>query len=465
MAVEIKVPNLGEGVASGDVLEIFVKEGDMIKKDQGILELETDKATSTIPATQAGKVIKVHVSEGQTVKIGDVVVTLEGSAAAAEQAPAKPAPAESAPAPKPPAKPAPPAAKPVKPAPVAATPPVAPTAPAPVAPAPVQVAMSTATPEASSLAENDESVAAGPSIRRLAREVGVDLVRVVGSGPGGRVTREDVLAVVRNGNRTAANAAPTPAGNGAPAPVAGTASGDEQTDNYGPVRIEKMPKIRQTIANKMHESWTTCPRVTNFDDADVTDLEEFRQASKGDYAARGIKLTSLPFVLKATAMALKQNPAINASVDMQAGTIIYKQYVNIGVAVDTERGLVVPVLRNVDRKSIADIAREMDQLVERVRGSQFSVDDLRGGTFSISNLGAVGGTYSTPIINIPEAAILLLGRSRKLPVVVGDKIIPRLMMPLSLSYDHRLIDGAAAARFLNDLIGYLSAPSRILLAP
>ena len=226
-----------------------------------------------------------------------------------------------------------------------------------------------------------------------------------------------------------------------------------------------MPKIRQTIARKMHESWTTCPRVTNFDDADVTALEEIRQKSKQEYVQGGVKLTTMPFIVKAVAMALKSHPVINASVDLEAGKIIYKDYVNVGIAVDTERGLVVPNLRNVDKMGIPDIARQLGTVAENVRSNNFSVSDLQGGTFTISNLGAIGGTYSTPIINTPETAILLVGRSRKLPVVVdNDEIAVRLMMPLSLSYDHRLIDGGAAARFLNEVIGYLEAPSRLLLA-
>ena len=226
-----------------------------------------------------------------------------------------------------------------------------------------------------------------------------------------------------------------------------------------------MPKIRQTIARKMHESWTTCPRVTNFDDADVTALEAIRQNSKADYKSMGISLTSMPFIIKAVAMALKQHPSINASVDLDAGQIIYKDYVNVGIAVDTERGLVVPNMRNADQQSIPALAKGLSVMAENVRSNNFGIDDLRGGTFTISNLGAIGGTYSTPIINVPETAILLVGRSRKMPVVVeNDEVAVRLMMPLSLSYDHRLIDGGAAARFLNEVIGYLEAPSRLLLA-
>ncbi|HRF00219.1 MAG TPA: 2-oxo acid dehydrogenase subunit E2, partial [Pirellulaceae bacterium] len=301
-------------------------------------------------------------------------------------------------------------------------------------------------------------VAAGPAIRRFAREVGVDLSKVVGSGPGGRISREDVLNVVRKAARPGTVAPAAPAGSTEAAGPSGEA------DSWGPVRKEKMTRIRRTIAEQMHRSWTTVPRVTNFDDADITDLEEFRQASKDDYAALGIKLTTMPFLIKAVAMALRANPALNASIDMEQGEVTYKEYVNIGIAVDTDRGLVVPSLRAADKSSIPDIARGLSKIAESARSNSFTIEELRGSSFTISNLGAIGGTYSTPIVNVPETAILLVGRSRKMPVVIGDEIQIRLMMPLSLSYDHRLVDGAAAARFLNAVIGYLKAPSRLLLA-
>jgi pyruvate/2-oxoglutarate dehydrogenase complex dihydrolipoamide acyltransferase (E2) component len=316
---------------------------------------------------------------------------------------------------------------------------------------------------------SSDLAAAGPAVRRFAREVGVDLGGVTGTGPGGRITRDDVLAVVRRANQASASATPpSPASARTKEPEArrGPEIADEHSsDAWGAVQRQPMPKIRQVIAAKMHQSWTTVPRVTNFDDADVTELERIRQASKADYAASGIKLTTLPFVIKAAALSLKSNPLLNASLDLENQQIIYKHYVSIGIAVDTERGLVVPALRNAERLSVPDISRALTDIAENVRNGDFKVDDLRGSTFTISNLGAVGGTYSTPIINVPEVATLLVGRSRKLPVVVEDKVAIRLMMPLSLSYDHRLVDGATAARFLNDVIGYLSAPSRLLMAP
>ena len=440
MSVEFKVPKIAEGVESGDVLEILVSVGDTLELEQEVMELETDKATVFVPSDVEGVVTGINCDIGDTIAVGQVILSVEPATASAPEAPVESAPV--APAEPVVEKPAEPAQDPV--APVAPVEPVAPVAPvSPVVAKPESAPIETAPGK-------KVIVAAGPAIRRFAREVGVDLQTIQGSGEHGRIVREDVLKVVREGSRQG----------GSPA----TASSGSQSDGYGPIHVEKMPKIRQTIAKKMHESWTTCPRVTNFDDADVTALEEIRQNSKKEYAAGGIKLTSMPFLVKAVAMALKSHPVINASIDLEQGQIIYKDYVNVGIAIDTERGLVVPSLREADKLGIPDVARQLGQMADNVRSGNFSIDDLRGGTFTISNLGAIGGTYSTPIINTPETAILLVGRSRKLPVVVGDEVKIRLMMPLSLSYDHRLIDGGAAARFLNEVIGYLEAPSRLLLA-
>lgn len=443
MATDIKVPELGEGVESGDVLEVFVSVGDVIEKDADLIELETDKATVAVPASAGGKIVKIHVAEGDTIAVGAVVVSVDAVAGEAEAA--EPPAAAEPPKPEPAPKAEPPKAAPEPPKPVeAATP--APAAPAPTTPASPAAPAAVAKPATGS--GNGAAIPAGPAIRRLAREVGIDLGSLSGTGDFGRITREDVMKAVRGG-----------------ASRSGGAVAGGQSDGYGIVRIEKMPKIRQTIARKMHESWVSVPRVTNFDDADVTDLEDMRQNSKADYASNGIKLTSMPFIIKAVAVSLKAHPVINASIDLDNGQIIYKDYVNVGIAVDTERGLVVPSIRNADQLAIPEIARNLSDMAENVRDNKFSVEDLRGGTFTISNLGAIGGTYSTPIINVPETAILLIGRSRKMPIVVDDKIQIRLMMPLSISYDHRLIDGGAAARFLNEVKSYLQAPSRLLLAP
>ena len=299
-------------------------------------------------------------------------------------------------------------------------------------------------------------------MRRFAREVGVDLQLVPGSGPGGRITRQDVLQVVRQTSKTPRSDEKAPP----EADVkASKLPGTPSSDAWGVTSLEPLTRIRKTIAAKMHESWSTVPRVTNFDDADVTELEKIRQSSKADYASAGIKLTTMPLLVKSIALALRNHPMINASLDLDNNQIVYKSYINIGIAVDTERGLIVPSLHNADRLSIADTAKELAALALKARDNKFTIEDLRGSTFSISNLGAIGGTYSTPVVNTPEVAILLVGRSRKLPVVVDDQVAVRLMMPLSLSYDHRLVDGATAARFLNEVIGYLQAPSRLLLAP
>ena len=222
--------------------------------------------------------------------------------------------------------------------------------------------------------------------------------------------------------------------------------------------------MRKTIAANMLRSVSTIPHLTNFDDADVTELEHLRKTSTQEYAKNNIKLTALAFVVKAVSLSLRDNPAVNATVDMEKGEIIYKDYVNIGLAVDTPRGLVVPVLRDCDQISIPQMAQAIAETADKAKNAQYGLEDLRGGTFTISNLGAIGGTYSTPIINWPEVAILLVGRSRKMPMVHDDRIEPRLMMPLSLSYDNRIIDGALAARFLKEVIGYLESPGRLLLA-
>ena len=445
-SVEIKMPMLDAEITEVSIDAVLVSEGDSISKGQDIFSVEAGKSQTEISSTTAGVVKKILVASGDTVQVGQAVLVVEAQQGAAAETPAPqtPAPAK-APEPKPQPAAAPPAANPP-----AANPPAQPVATpaaAPVQPAaPQPVVAQRAAPQPASA--NGGSVAAGPGVRRFARMAGVDLHAVQGTGKNSRILREDVLEAVRQGNQSGGGletAAPEP---------------------QGETRVEKMSGIRKAIAQQMHVSWTTAPRVTNFDDADVTELDRIRVSSKQDYAEQGVKLTTMPFLIKAVAMALKQHPTLNAKVDMEQGQIIYQNFVNIGIAVDTERGLVVPVLKNADQMSIPDIARGLAAIVDKVRDNSFSKSDLTGGTFTISNLGAIGGVYSTPIINVPEVGILLVGRSRKMPVVLDDdSIAARLMMPLSLSYDHRLVDGGAAARFLNELIGYLEAPSRLLLAP
>ena len=470
MATAINLPDLGDGIESGDVLEIFVSVGDVIAAGQDIVEMETDKATVPVPSEVAGKVAKIVVAEGDTVPIGGALIEVEAAAGAPAPAEPAPVPAESAPAPVAESAPEPTPAPAPTPAPEPAAVAPAPVAPAPVAPAPATPAPAAPAPAAAPAAGG--VIPAGPAVRRFAREVGVDLGRVQGTGEGGRITREDILSAVRSASQAPASPAPTASPTITPTTCAASAPSDgverpgtPAVDDVGAVHVERMSKIRKTISKQMHASWSTVPRVTNFDDADITELEKLRQSSKEDYAAQGLKLTSMPFLIKAVATALKHHPAINATIDEANEQLIYKDYVNVGIAVDTERGLVVPVLKDADRMSVPETTRNLADMAGKVRSGQFAVSDLRGGSFTISNLGAIGGQYSTPIVNVPEVAILLVGRSRKLPVVMPDDIIqPRLMMPLSLSYDHRLVDGATAARFLNDVIGYLEAPSRLLLA-
>lgn len=478
MAIEVKLPEIGPDIESGDVLDILVSEGDVIKKDQDIVEMETDKATMNVPSSHAGKVVKIHVSKGDSVPVGGVLITLEPEGGGGE---AKPAAKKEAP--KAAAEKKAPAKAESKPAPKQEQPPARATSTAPRAPAEPSRASANASSDAedSALAVGDQpfpveedeqgadgaQIPAGPGVRRFARELGVELKNVKGSGQGGRISREDVIASLRQANQAAAPAARSPQRGAAPAPERTVeVPGELSQDAYGPVRVEKMSRIRKTIAARMHDSWTSVPRVTNFDDADITELEKIRQSSKDDYAAKGIKLTTMPFVIKAVAMALRNHPAINATIDGANDQVVYKEYVSIGIAVDTDRGLVVPSLRFADQLSIPEIARKLSSIADAARTNAFSTEDLRGSTFTISNLGAIGGTYSTPIVNVPEVAILLIGRSRKLPVVMkDDSIAARLMMPLSISYDHRLVDGGKAARFLNDVIGFLEAPGRLLLAP
>lgn len=471
MATQIKLPNLGENIESGDVLSILVSEGDTIKADQDIIEVETDKATMPIPSPQGGKVVKVLVAEGDTIKIGAAILEIEASgngAATKEEKNPEPKKAEAASAA--PKKAAKKEEEDIPPPPEETVPAVveddeeeeeevAEEAPAPKKPAakaaPAKApAAKAASPSEDEAGDGQASAAAGPAVRRLARELGVDLRRVR-SASGDRITEEDVRVHVRASNAQVKSAAPKGV----------TPPGSPDSDNHGAVRREKMSRLRQTIARNMLASYTTIPQLTNFDDVDVTDLERIRNESKADYDNQGVKLTAMPFLVKAIATALHQHPVVNASISESGDEVIYKEYINIGIAVDTEKGLIVPVLRDADRKSIPQIARELAEMAESARSGSFKIEDLRGGTFTISNLGAVGGTYSTPIINPPEVAILLAGRSRILPQYVNDQLQPRLMLPLSLTYDHRIVDGAAAARFLNDVKRYLANPGRLLLAP
>ncbi len=372
MATEFKLPDLGENIASGDVVTVFVSEGDVVRPGQPLLEVETDKAVIEVPCPPGGRIAQVLVKKGDTVKVGQTLVVLDAAGAGGAAAPAAPAPA---------AKPAPAAAPtpaPAAPAAVAKAAPVAaPVAAAPVrqeAPAPV------AAPQPAAVSVEP----AGPAVRRLARELGVDLGRVRGSGPAGRIVREDVIAAVRQ------------ASSAAPAARTRPDSGATERDDWGPIRREQMSRMRKTIAANMVRSVTTIPHLTNFDDADVTELEHLRKASAAEYAKSNLKLTALAFVIKAVSLSLRQHPAVNASIDPEKGEIVYKDYVNVGLAVDTPRGLVVPVLRDCDQLSIPQIAQSIADTAEKAKNAQYGLEDLRGGTFTISNLGAVGARIPRP---------------------------------------------------------------------
>jgi pyruvate dehydrogenase complex dihydrolipoamide acetyltransferase long form len=439
MATEFTLPDLGENITSGDVVSVLVKVGDVVSPGQAVLEVETDKAVIEVPCPPGGVIQEVLVKKGETVNVGQALMSLSSSESQPETAkPAAPSPVTESVA----------AAKPSPVVETNETVAVAQSVAAAQPPAPVAASNGEAT---NNTLASDVINPAGPAVRRLARELGGDLGRVSGSGPSGRIVREDVVAAVRRAGGQARSNSRT------------VRSGGEQ-DDWGPIHREKMSRMRKTIATNMVRSVATIPHLTNFDDADVTELERLRKDSATEYAKSDVKLTALAFVVKAVSLSLKQHPSVNSTVDMEKGELVYKDYVNIGLAVDTSRGLVVPVLRDCDQQSIPQIAQEIAKTAEKAKNAQYGVEDLRGGTFTISNLGAIGGTYSTPIINHPEVAILLLGRSRKLPIVYEDRVEPRLMMPLSLSYDHRVIDGAMAARFLKEVIGYLESPGRLLLA-
>jgi len=426
---EFKLPDLGEGVHEGQIVNVLVKEGDTVAEYQPMLEVETDKAAVEIPAPKAGRVAKIHVQTGQVVKVGQVLVSIDeaGAVAAAEQ------PATAAPVP--------PAGK--------ATLGVAvgPPAPTVVGPKPTSVETEPAQP-----------VAAAPAVRRLARELNVDIAQVPGTGPGGRVLREDVERFA------AGRAAPAAAVPGAVGPARTSVAGAELPDfsQYGPVRREVVPQIRKTIARQMTRAWVNVPRVTHCDQADITELERNRTQYNEAVGPDGTKLSLTAIVIKAVAAGLRRFPMLNSSYDAAAEEIIYKDYVHIGVAVDTPRGLVVPVLRDADRKSLPQVAAELVDLSQRARAAKFEIADLRGATFTITNVGALGGTFVTPMVNYPEVGILGLGRARMEAVVRDGQIVPRLMLPISLSFDHRVVDGADAARFVADLIRSLENPLRLI---
>ena len=463
MPRSVNLPVLGENIEEGTVTRILVSVGEHIKIDQPIVELETDKAVLEVPSSAAGTVTAVHVKENGTVKVGQAILDVdEADAAEAKKPSAKAAPkAEPAPAKK--AKE--PAVPDVKP--TAREEKAARTARADVEDRAVKEAQEAApvrqesqpAPTAKRVDEDDDAarvrrlVMASPTVRRLAREIGVDVSLVEGSGPGGRISEEDVKGFARAINTDIGE-------------VVSRGRGQEPLPNFerwGRVRSEAMSNVRRKTAGHMTLSWETIPHVTQMDKADVTDLEELRKRHGKRVEAQGGKLTITAFILKVLASALKKFPQFNASIDMQSQEVFYKEYYNIGVAVDTERGLLVPIIRNVDSKNLTQIAVELAEAAERARNRKLGLDDMQGGSFTVTNLGGIGGTGFTPIINAPEVAILGISRGTFEPVYVDGEFKPRLMLPLSLSYDHRLIDGADAARFLGWVVEALEQPFLLFL--
>lgn len=433
-SIEVKVPDIGD-FKDIPVIEVLVRPGDAVKAEDPLVTLESDKATMEVPSPAAGVVKEIRTKVGDKVSQGALVLILEAGDGAAAAKPA-PAPAASVPAAAPAAVPAPAPARPV-------------TAQAPASAAPAAV---TAVDEA-----GFSKAHAGPSVRRFARELGVDLSRVKGSGAKSRVLKEDVQAYVKSElSRPRAEGSGGPGFNLPPLQPVDFAK-------FGPVTTQPLSRIKKLSGGFLHRNWVSIPHVTQHDEADITELEAFRKSQSGEASKSGIKFTMLGFLMKAAVVALKQFPEFNASLSADGESLVLKNYYHIGVAVDTPNGLVVPVIRDVDKKGLLEIAKELGDVSVRMRSGKIAPADLQGGCFSISSLGGIGGGFFTPIINAPEVAILGVGKSVMKPVWNGKAFEPRLMLPLSLSYDHRVIDGALGARFSSFLSTVLSDIRRLVL--
>ncbi|MBK9142492.1 MAG: 2-oxo acid dehydrogenase subunit E2 [Candidatus Melainabacteria bacterium] len=459
MAVEFKLPDLGEGIHEAEIISLKVKEGDYVKEDDILMEVETDKAMVEIPSPYEGTVSKVHIEEGQTVTVGSVMFSFEqkGAKTAAKTVEKQ---AEAA---------------------VPAATRTAARAQTSAEPGSRAVTSSGSGNGNGQTAVHDRSrpVPAAPSVRRLARELNIDLHNVNGSGRGGRVLKEDVRAFATGALESSMSAShyqteepvslkskygDSTAG-GELAPLSSQAPELPDFTKFGEVERVPLRSIRRKIANNMMQSWTRIPHVTHFDEADVTALtylieehdERFRQQNNG------ARLTITSLAVRAVVSALKKYPQFNASLDERTGEIIFKKYFNIGIAVATERGLIVPVIHNADRKSLPEIAMELKDIAEKTRAGKIELDRLQGGTFTITNIGAIGGTSMVPMINYPEAAILGMARAAEKPVVIDDEIDIGVILPLALSFDHRLADGAEAAYFVQHIVRLLSDPFHFVL--
>jgi pyruvate dehydrogenase E2 component (dihydrolipoamide acetyltransferase) len=445
---EVLVPDIGD-FKDIPVIEVLVKPGDLVKADDSVVTLESDKATMEVPAPDSGVVRELKVKVGDKVSQGSLILLLEaGDGAAASAAPpAAPAAAATAPA--------------VPAAPASASPP-------PVVTAPVEATAAPAPSPTAHLAPIDEAAFsaahASPSVRRFARELGVDLGKVTGTGPKARVLKEDVQGWVKGALAAApaAKAAPA-AGGGAGFALGLPAWPVVDFAKFGPIETAPLSRIKKISGPALHRNWVHIPHVTQQDEADITELEAFRKGLSDEAAKQGVKLTPLALVLKAVAAALKAHPEFNASLSPEGDALILKHYFHLGVAVDTPGGLVVPVIRDVDRKGVLQIAKELGEVSAKARDGKLGPADMQGGTFSVSSLGGIGGTHFTPIINAPEVAILGVSRSSTKPVWDGKAFVPRLILPLSLSYDHRAVDGAQGARFITTLSRTLADIRRVLL--
>lgn len=430
MATEFKLPELGENVYEGTVVRLLVKVGDTVAKDQNVLEIETGKASVELPTPIGGTILSIAVKEGEKAKVGQTVMTFDASAApAAAAAPAAPAPA---------AKKAAPAAAP---------------APAPAAPAPVPAAAKPAAvppPLPIVVAQSAGTVPASPSTRQFAREIGIDVTQVPGTGAGGRVSVDDVKRFSRAANAGLVRGAGKPAVPPLP-----------DFARWGESEREPMNNIRIATSDHLGMAWTTIPHVTIHDSADITELEKLRGQYKAKGEALGIKLTMTAFLIRIVASALKNAPKFNASLDLANKQLVYKKFINVGVAVDTDRGLVVPVIRDADKKNVLQIAQELNRIGERAKARKISPDEMQGGTFTVTNIGPIGGKFFTPIVNWPEVAILGLGRGSVEAVSINGFFHPRQMLPLSLSFDHRIIDGADGARFLRWIVDAIQSPAML----
>lgn len=426
---QIRVPDIGNA-KNVDVIEVLVKPGDTIEAEQSIITLESEKASMDIPAPFSGVVTEVKIKAGDKVSEGDVILTVQAEGMK-EPAKAEQTTPEAAPAQKPAEETqAAPAASPTKEA--------------------QQIAKPTEAKAEQVIAPG--TVHAGPAVRRIARELGVDLTKVSPTGPKQRILRDDVQQYVKG-------ALTKQGGVGSALPQPPTVD----FSKFGEVETKPLNKIKRLTGTNLHRNWLLIPHVTQFDEADITELEAFRKSEKAQAEKQGYKLTPLVFIMKAIVAGLKAYPQFNASLDASGETLIMKKYYNIGVAVDTPNGLVVPVIRDVDKKSIYELAKELAEISNKAREKGLSVNDMQGGCFSISSLGGIGGTAFTPIVNLPEVAILGISKAQMKPVYQDGQFVPRLMLPLSLSYDHRVIDGADGARFTSYLAHLLSDIRRVLL--